>query len=1019
MTKVGYEDIFDPNLFSQLAENIENIKKSLDDLERTFIDKAKNIVEATKNETKSLEDYVKSVNEAISYVKKAKQVSDERAKIAVKLVEIQNKLRLADQNYAKQIEEVTEGMDDLVQKYEVYKRALSEVIAEKRNEAKSLINLVEAEEALQKALENNFESYADLVDVLETLRGAYKDVVSSGVNPFAISVSDLEKIVVSLDRKVKLIDETVGQFQRNVGAYKEKIVESFVAIGGTVSEKLGASKNVVEAFTIALQAGIQSAILSAEKGANIFEKLSISIKSFARTTLIILALEAALKGLKIIGDNLVRTFGGFEEQMRRLEDFTNRQIRNQKELYAITSQIEDLRASRTVANLITENALLDEQYRKKQEGIELQREQILLEISSLRGQLGFLTSLEEEENIRKQILDLQKQLSDLDLQSADVYKEKANRQKEIKEELERISKAALDFYYANLKVSDSIDEIANQYKIEIRNLKESYKDLASQVQGDKFLAGIVFSAYANALENISKKYTESLREVAIQNEQFVVSILSSSNRVFADFIGNFFEMGMKYSDVLKKIQETNKALVLAQKAGNEQLVVQLKNALDLLNLAEEELRDTQGKISEGVKTYLDKLKDYYATFLSEEETIVRRVIQERERTVSEVSKTITDLDKTIRFLEDSRIFSNLLDDLKSLRSEFEKFAAEVEDLYEKRIIEAQIAAQNKILQKERDLSLKTAELVFERVKTFELESQFEEKVRTDNAKKREEIELASRRRLLEIELDYVNQQIAILREAGLREDEVRIEILKQKAISLREELVNINKKVVEDSAKSLLESTRKSLDAVFALYDALLKRTEERRLRSLELQQNFINNRAQLLIALAERGAVNTEQSLAVLEKQQLDIERQRQIIQQKAQKREAFIAALKTYISSLETTRNPVTALFETLKNISVIQAFVRSLPTFYEGTEYVSTKTHPKIINTSKDAFIARVHEGERIVPAHINKKLGNIKNEELPNYINNFGGEVKFDYDSLIDAIAVAIESKNKRKIIKRMI
>lgn len=1019
MSKVRYEDVFDSNLFDELVKNIELVKGELGELEKVFIEKAKNIAEQAKSEAKSLEEYSKSINNAIMLIKKAKQVSDERAKISARIVDLQNKLKVVDQDYAKRLEELTKNMDDLVLVHETYVRALKEVQSEKRNLAKSIIANVEAVQALDKAISNNFDSYADLVDTLETLRAVYKDAVASGINPFSISISELEKIVVSLDKKVKLIDETVGQFQRNVGAYKERIVESFVEIGGTVSEKLGGSKNVVEAFTIALQAGLQAAIASAEKGRNVFDKLSISIKTFAKTTLLIFALELALKGLKLAGDALVRTFGGFEVQMRRLEDLTNRQIQNQRELFEITRQIENLRSDKNIENLLKENALLKQQAELRLQSIDLQKEQIQGEISRLKGQLGFFTSLEEEENTRKQILELQKELNNLDLEALGIIQEKANREKEIREELAQISKAALDFYFANLKVSDSIDEIANQYKVEIRNLNETFQALKNQAIGSQSVLNTIFAAYANALANINKRFTDALRQIAIQNEQFVISILSSSNKVFADFVGQTFETGLRYSEVLQKIQETQKALGLAQKQGNEQLALQLRNALDLLTFAEEQVREQQSEIVNKTKEYLNSLKDYYAVFLSEEEQIVQRVLSEREKTLQEVSKTIQDLDKTIQFLESAGIFAGLLEDLKQVREAFVNFSKEVEDLYDKRIVEAQIQAQNKILQKERDNNLKLAELIYERLRTQEIESATEQKLRTTNAKKREQIEAESRKRLLQIELDYVNQQIEILKQAGLREDDIRIEILKQKAANLAEEIANANQKVIEESTKSLLEETRKSLDAVFALYDGLLRRTEERRLRMLEMQQNFLNNRAQLLIALAERGAVSTEQSLAVLEKQQLEIERQRQIIQQKAQKREAFIAALKTYIASLETTRNPATALLETLRNVTVIQAFIKSLPTFYEGTEYVDTNTHAKIFNTHKDAFIARVHQGERIVPAHINKKLGNIKNEDLPKLLNTNVQDVRFDFDSLTNALVAAIESSNKRKIIKRMI
>jgi hypothetical protein len=63
--------------------------------------------------------------------------------------------------------------------------------------------------------------------------------------------------------------------------------------------------------------------------------------------------------------------------------------------------------------------------------------------------------------------------------------------------------------------------------------------------------------------------------------------------------------------------------------------------------------------------------------------------------------------------------------------------------------------------------------------------------------------------------------------------------------------------------------------------------------------------------------------------------------------------------------------------------------------------------------------VHEGERIVPAEINRQLGGIKNEDLPKLIQGARQvtRIEFDYDSLSNAIVTSITEGNKRKKTKR--
>ena len=72
-------------------------------------------------------------------------------------------------------------------------------------------------------------------------------------------------------------------------------------------------------------------------------------------------------------------------------------------------------------------------------------------------------------------------------------------------------------------------------------------------------------------------------------------------------------------------------------------------------------------------------------------------------------------------------------------------------------------------------------------------------------------------------------------------------------------------------------------------------------------------------------------------------------------------------------------------------------------------------RIPNAVRDALIVRVHEGERIVPAHINRQLRGVKNEDLPKLA--MGGEVGFDYDRFSETMDVVLRKNNSVKRVKR--
>ena len=68
--------------------------------------------------------------------------------------------------------------------------------------------------------------------------------------------------------------------------------------------------------------------------------------------------------------------------------------------------------------------------------------------------------------------------------------------------------------------------------------------------------------------------------------------------------------------------------------------------------------------------------------------------------------------------------------------------------------------------------------------------------------------------------------------------------------------------------------------------------------------------------------------------------------------------------------SENPIA---ETIRDISVLNAFVNSLPTFYEGTE--DTGQSGNGID-NKGGFHAILHPHERVIPQNLNNKIGNFK-------------------------------------------
>ena len=69
------------------------------------------------------------------------------------------------------------------------------------------------------------------------------------------------------------------------------------------------------------------------------------------------------------------------------------------------------------------------------------------------------------------------------------------------------------------------------------------------------------------------------------------------------------------------------------------------------------------------------------------------------------------------------------------------------------------------------------------------------------------------------------------------------------------------------------------------------------------------------------------------------------------------------------------------TIKNTTVALQFLKTIPGFYKGAEYVSDSTAPnRIPGASRDPFLIRAHGGERIIKDDDNKRLKGISNPTL---------------------------------------
>lgn len=181
----------------------------------------------------------------------------------------------------------------------------------------------------------------------------------------------------------------------------------------------------------------------------------------------------------------------------------------------------------------------------------------------------------------------------------------------------------------------------------------------------------------------------------------------------------------------------------------------------------------------------------------------------------------------------------------------------------------------------------------------------------------------------------------------------------------------------------------------------------ERRIDQLDKEQTKAEETYDMLKQLAINGNIDAQQSLA----EQQRIIDEAQVKKEKELKRQQRIklaeTAFNTYnskVQNLKEGEKSSKALTETIRDMTLLQAFIASLPGFEKGTE--DTGTNGRGVD-GKGGFHAVLHPNERVVPKDLNAKIGSLTNEELARVANEYqNGRLMRGKDTAGSALDLAL-------------
>jgi len=212
-------------------------------------------------------------------------------------------------------------------------------------------------------------------------------------------------------------------------------------------------------------------------------------------------------------------------------------------------------------------------------------------------------------------------------------------------------------------------------------------------------------------------------------------------------------------------------------------------------------------------------------------------------------------------------------------------------------------------------------------------------------------------------------------------------------------------KLNEEKWKTTQEFAQKTTD--------FLKKQSDERIALIDKEIAAAEKQADMYRTLAANGNINAKESLAEQERIIAEGNRRKEREQKRQQRVELANTILQTYAS--HAAKKPETALQNTIRDAGLLQAFISSLPMFYDGTEDTGAGGGVD----GKGGFHAVLHPHERVIPKSLNDQIGNLTNEQLTRLAMEYQNGRLVGQDvahSSMDLAILVNEMKDLKDIIK---
>jgi hypothetical protein len=132
------------------------------------------------------------------------------------------------------------------------------------------------------------------------------------------------------------------------------------------------------------------------------------------------------------------------------------------------------------------------------------------------------------------------------------------------------------------------------------------------------------------------------------------------------------------------------------------------------------------------------------------------------------------------------------------------------------------------------------------------------------------------------------------------------------------------------------------------------------------------------LQTMAANGNITAQQSLAEQQKLIVEANRKKEQEQRRQERIKLAESVYSTYTANVE--KNEANPLAKTITDITLLNQFISSLPTFYEGTEGTVSEALGMPQLSGRDGHIVRVDGSEKILNPKLSAMTGNLSTNEI---------------------------------------